>query len=157
MKRNYVIALSILAIGVVGATHVRDVDAADHLDPSAAGGVMLGQAEDIGDLYVWHSDVTLKAIITFAGPVMPGTDAAYSADVLYTLNIDGDDEDVEPDHQIFFRFGQDDSEAWGVWAEGLPGADADVVGETGENLSSGTAMLHAGQFDDPFFFDLMGF
>lgn len=156
MKRKTLALLGTLtALAVVGSTQLYEAEAADHLDPNDR--VTAGDAGDIGDLYAWHGDGTLKAVLTFAGPVAPGTDAAYSRDVLYAIHIDGADEDNEPDHTMWFRFGQDSAGAWGVLAEGVPGADADVVGAVDEVLESGSAMVFAGQRDDPFFFDLQGF
>lgn len=155
MKTIQAIALSLVAICVVVATQVRNVDAADHLDPNPR--VSAGDAADIGDLYVWASDDTFKAVFTFAGPVPAGTDAAYDRDVIYTINIDGADEDNLADHSIEVRFGQNEDDEWGLWAAGVPGSDADVVGAVETNIESGSAMVFAGQRDDPFFFDLQGF
>lgn len=143
-----------LALGA-GALFGAPVDAADHLDPSDR--VSAGDAADIGDLYAWHHDDRISAVLTFAGPVAPGTDAAYSRDVLYAIHIDGADEDLEPDRTLYFRFAQNDAGEWGVWAQNVPGSDADVIGAVGTTLNSGSAMVYAGQHDDPFFFDLQGF
>ena len=156
MKRTITLAVAVLcavAVGVV--SNVQDVDAADHLDPGGAS--TLGTASDIGDLYAWHSDGTMKTILTFAGPV-EATEGTYDADVLYGIHIDGADEDFEPDTTIWARFGQAEGGEWGVWLQNVPGADAGtIVGAVETDLSSGGAMARAGQFDDPFFMDLQGF
>ncbi len=142
------------AVAVAIVTNVRNVDAADHLDPNDR--VMAGQAGDIGDLYAWHSDGSVKTVLTFAGPV-DADSGTYDRDVLYTIHVDGGDDNVTPDISINARFAQNGDGAWGVWVENLPGADVDVVGAVDSNLTSGAAQVFAGQTDDPFFMDLQGF
>lgn len=139
-------------------------EAADHLDPAGNATpmqgprVMLGDADDIADIYAWHTDAgTMVVALDFAGPNMPGTPATFSRDVLYGIHIDGSDEDLEADRVIYTRFAQNESSEWGMWVKGLPGGTADVVGPTETMIESGTARAFAGLRDDPFFFDLMGF
>ena len=154
MKKT-LIAIALGAVAVVVGTSVHNADAADHLDPNDR--VAAGDAADIADLYAWHDGGRVRTILTFAGPVPAGTDAAFDRNVLYSIHIDGDDDNLDPDISIQARFAQNGAGDWGVWVQNVPGADADVVGAIDTNMTSGDAMVFAGQTDDPFFFDLQGF
>ena len=131
-----------------------EVTAADHVDSPQS---EADPAADIADLYAWHADGRLYAIITFAGLTPAGGDATYDADVLYTLHIDAAS-DRGPDHDVHIRVGQNLLEEWGVRVDGLPGEDASFEGPVGEVVSGANGgRVQAGLFDDPFFFDLDGF
>jgi hypothetical protein len=164
-NRRHFVQLALLAvplalIGYVGLSG-EIATAADHTDPPAEFGGLSSPAPDsadIGDLYAWHTDTDLNAIITFSGLKGPDvTEADYAQDVVYTLHIDNTGDDVEPDVQIFIRFGQDAEGNWGVMAQNIPGESAAIVGPVGQDLSGDGAMLSTGLFDDPFFFDIQGF
>ena len=46
---------------------------------------------------------------------------------------------------------------FGVQVSGMPGVTGDIVGPVETNLSKDGVTVRAGLFDDPFFFDLVGF
>ena len=156
-------ALAALAINLQAPT----VDAADHLDGAVAGG---DPAVDIADFYAWENEAgNIVTIVTFNGLLMPGDEPAYDAGVLYTINIDNTADpaelpgwdtnanDNEPDQQIHIRFGQNALGDWGVQVLGLPGGEAEMIGAVGTDIGREGTRAHAGMFDDPFFFDLVGF
>jgi len=150
----------VTAVGLAGlvaaAVNLRsgEVTAADHVDSPQS---EADPAADIADLYAWHADGQLYAIITFAGLTAGGGDATYDPDVLYTLHID-DDDDREADHEIYVRFGQNLAEEWGVRVDNLPGEAGHFEGPVGEAVvGKAGGQVQAGLFDDPFFFDLDGF
>jgi hypothetical protein len=86
-----------------------------------------------------------------------GQEIVCDRDLLVTINIDDDDEDLDPDHQIHARFGEDSTGACGVQFTGIPGVAAPLEGAVETELTSGTASAGAYLREDPFFFDLMGF
>jgi hypothetical protein len=133
-------------------------EAADHLDPSAR--VSAGDADDIADVYAWHTgdatDGNLVLAMTFAGPV-PANTFTGDRDVLYGIHIDSADASHDADVDIWVRFAQDSEGNWGYQIEGLPGAGGPVVNRVGATTDLGGAKAFAGVREDPFFFDLMGF
>lgn len=176
MKRHSTLA-AVGGIALLAAASMtlgsQEVVAADHAD---APGASSDPASDIADFYAWHTeDGKVVAIITFAPLQAPGAEAAYDADVLYTVHIDNtaaagglatplaplpDDNtnDNESDIQINVRFGQNGAGEWGVQIENLPGVDGAIEGAVGEMIDGGDGNIaQAGTFDDPFFFDLVGF
>lgn len=130
--------------------------AADH---NEAPGALADRIADIADLYTWQTnDGKIVAIITFGGvgaePIAPPV--MLDADVLYGIHVDADG-DFLSDTDVWARFGQDSTGAWGVQVQGLPGATGDVVGPIGTRLDAGNGLsIQAGVFDDPFFFDATG-
>ena len=149
----------------------QEVVAADHQD---APGATSDNPADIADFYAWHTDGgKVVAIITFAPLQGAGAEAQFDRDVLYTVHIDNtaaatglttggqrtsNDNDNESDIQINIRFGQNYLEDWGVQVENLPGVDGPIQGAVGTMIDGGDGnMAQAGQFDDPFSFDLVGF
>jgi hypothetical protein len=154
------LAVPLALIGYVGLSGEM-ATAADHTDPPAEFGGLSNptpDSADIADVYAWHTDTELNAIITFSGLKGPEvTEADYAQDVVYTLHIDNTGDDVESDVQIFIRFGQDADGNWGVQAQNIPGEPEPIVGPVDQTLSGDAAMLRTGLFDDPFFFDIQGF
>jgi len=151
----------------------QEVVAADHAD---APGTQADNAADIADFYAWHTDDgKIVAIVTFAALQGAGAEARYDRDVLYTVHIDntaaagglatplaplpGDNtNDNESDLQINIRFAQNELGDWGVQVEGLPGGEAVIQGAVGTEIDGGDGNLaQAGTYDDPFFFDSVGF
>lgn len=130
--------------------------AADH---NEAPGVLADRIADLADLYAWQtSDGRIVAIITYGGvgaePIAPPV--MLDPNVLYGIHIDADG-DFLSDRDIWARFGQDSTGAWGVQVQGLPGATGDVVGPIDTQLDAGNGLsVIAGVFDDPFFFDATG-
>ncbi|MEN0060830.1 MAG: DUF4331 family protein [Myxococcota bacterium] len=127
--------------------------AADHAE---APGAAADAAADIADFYAWADGGRLTTIITFAGLTPAGGAATYDADVLYTVHIDNDGDNVS-DIDVLVRFGQNGAGEWGVQAEGLPGAAGPLSGAVNTTLEAEGYQLYAGLRDDPFFFDLAGY
>lgn len=155
-------ALAALAINLQAPT----VDAADHAD----GMIGADPAADIADFYAWENEAgNIVAIVTFAALLNPGDEPVYDEGVLYTVHIDntavaadaGDfnnnTNDNESDIQIHVRFGQNGLGDWGVQVLNLPGGEAEMIGAVGTDIGRVGGRVHAGMFDDPFFFDLTGF
>lgn len=160
-------ALTALGIGAaVGASmyEAAGAGAADHLDPPARTDPTMGgdRTADIGDLYAWHegtgASATLVTVLTFDGPSDTAVDQAVACDrdVLYTIHIDNDDDDVS-DFDIEARFAEDDIGNCFVSVANIPG-ETNAVEAPVELMRQGTdAKVWAGLRDDPFFFDLQGF
>ncbi len=176
MKRHSTLA-AVGGIALLAAASMtfgsQEVVAADHADAPGTSG---DGAADIADFYAWHTDDgKVVAIITFAPLQGGGAEAQYDRDVLYTVHIDNtaaagglatplaplpDDNsnDNESDIQINVRFGQNGLDDWGVQVENLPGVAETVQGAVGTMIDGGDGnMAQAGTYDDPFFFDLVGF
>lgn len=137
---------------------------ADHLDPPGRtdGGVDANPdiPADIADVFIWHSDGTTKIAMTFAGPVSAAgsTPLYYDRDVLYKLNISTTAPDTTPEFTVKYRFGKGAGDReWGVRIEGLPGVTGVVEGPVETNLEKDGVKVRVGLFDEPFFFDLIGF
>ncbi|NUN13242.1 MAG: DUF4331 family protein [Myxococcales bacterium] len=134
--------------------------AADHLDPP--GDVILGDAADITDLYMWtkgtEPNQMLVAVLNFAGPLDPkeGQTGTYDANVLYGIHIDNTG-DNKPNIEIWVRFGQNAKGEWGIQVINLPGTAAPVIGPVETKIDAGTSRVWAGLADDAFFFDFQGF
>ena len=176
MKRHSTLA-AVWGIALLAAASMtlgsQDVVAADHAD---APGTQADNAADIADFYAWHTDDgKVVAIVTFAPLQAPGAEAAYDRDVLYTIHIDNtataagranaenpfpDDNtnDNASDIQIQVRLGQNELGDWGARIENLPGVDGAIQGAVDSVIDGGDGnQAQVGTFDDPFFFDLVGF
>jgi hypothetical protein len=168
-KHAFWVALSALGLGItaaVGASmlETESADAADHLDPPARTDPGMGadRTADIGDIYAWHrgtgASATVVTVLTFDGPNDPAADQAIACDrdVLYTIHIDNDDDNVT-DFDIEARFGEDDLGNCFVEVSDIPGETDAIEAPVGYTRQGTDAMVYAGLHDDPFFFDLMGF
>lgn len=146
-----------LAAAGIGAGAAATTEAADHTEATSVG--VGDPASNIADYYAWHTEGgNIVAVLTVDGAKAPVADQSgnYDADVLYAMHFDTD-ADQMPDETILVRFGQNAAGAWGVQAEGIPGAVV-LSGGVETNLDDGAgAELFAGLRDDPFFFDLDGF
>ncbi len=141
------------ALGAIALTALALI-AADHNDAPSLASL---RPSDINDVYAWHTSDAIVMAVTFGGPGMPADDNTYSSDVLYTLNIDTDN-DAIANHRIRFQFGQNSAGAWGVRFHDVPGAAASFTGPINTVLDLGSSIkAFAGLRDDPFFFDLQGF
>lgn len=132
----------------------RPAQAADHQEsPQTAE----DPAADLGDFYAWHTEGgTLVMVATYAGYATPNAEAVYDADVLYGFHVSTDG-DAVAEHDIEVRFGQNGAGQWGLRVDGVPGQDAPIEGPVASDLDGNRgARVHAGIFDDPFFFDLEG-
>ncbi len=159
LKSNRAFVLTASA-GVLVAAAVGFVVAADHLDPSPRVGMPVGNSADIADVYAWNTGTStltdnIVVALTFAGPI--GPTFTGDRDVLYTIEIDNEDEMFDPNLSIRARFAQNSAGQWGVQFTGIPGTDGPVVGPVGAIIDLGGASAYAGVREDPFFFDLTGF
>ncbi|HYE06196.1 MAG TPA: DUF4331 family protein, partial [Planctomycetota bacterium] len=141
------------AVGAIALSALALI-AADHNDAPSLASL---RPSDINDVYAWHTSDSVVMAVTFGGPGMPADDATYSSDVLYTLNIDTDEDNVA-NHRIRFQFGQNTAGAWGVRFHDVPGVAGSYTGAVDTVLDLGPSVkAFAGLRDDPFFFDLQGF
>lgn len=135
------------------------VDAADHGD---APGVRFDTRLDINDVYAFQSPadpanvVFVMTVCPLAGTISP---AEFAPKARYEFNIDTDG-DADMDQGFRFTFGKRDATTGKqkVTLKGFGGANDRAVGETGSNVTlpaGGT--FRAALYDDPFFFDLVGF
>jgi hypothetical protein len=163
MKRMRTALLACCATAlVVGGSMLltATTDAADHNEPASVvnNGVPLNKALDIADIYAWYTADRVNMVYSFAGP---GRDlnslGTYDRDGLYTLNISTDADPLTPEYVIEARYGRDAAGNWGVQLKNVPGAAGTIEGPIQKRLVSGDAVVEAGVFDDPFFFDSQGF
>ena len=133
--------------------------ASDHFDaPSLTGN---GQA-DINDLYAFQSqeDAGNSVLILTVNPFI-GSEGTFSEDILYRFNVDNDG-DAMADVVYTANFGAEPATGTtqGITVLRTAGGVTTEIGSgnTGSNIStSNNGTLLAGNFDDPFFFDLDGF
>jgi len=124
--------------------------------------VKLDASVDLTDLYIFdsgHNETT--AIIAWGGfndsRPQPDAEAIYNANVLYTLNIDNNEDNVV-DFQVRWRFAQNAQGGWGVQVENLPGSTGTISGPVETILSGGAGTrVWSGHADEPFFFDVQGY
>jgi len=119
---------------------------------------------DITDVYAFQSPsnssntVLIMGVNPLAGVLNDGT---FRADASYELKIDSDG-DAKEDRTYKVTFSAPDaSGVQGVTLRRVPsggGGSRLATGQTGQDIQvEGGGMLRAGVFDDPFFFDLVGF
>jgi hypothetical protein len=146
------IAASAIALATLLGAAAR---AADHAE---APGTRADPAADIADVYTWHNDGRLVAVVTFDGlkPPAPGQAGTFDPGVLYTVHIDNDGDFVS-DIQINTRFARTPQGASLMVVQGLPGTAGFLVGPVERVIRRGSSRVFAGLREDPFFFDLQGF
>ncbi len=140
---------------LLGSLAPTTATASDHGD---APGTVADPAADIADVYAWHEDDVLTAVLTFAGAADAADPAVYDPDVLYAIHVDtngdvGDGAEVT----VLARFGQNALGEWGVQVLDLPGAGGPVVGPVQSVIAQGAVRVWSGLADDPYFFDQAGF
>lgn len=153
--------LATIAIAAIcgGGWWASTVFASDH-DESPL--VKEDAAQDITDLYVFDSGGGKTTIIVcWAGfnDSRPQPDAAalYDAKALYTIHVDNDGDNVA-DQKIYWRYGANAQDQFGIQWEGIPGAKPLVQGPVETVFEAGTfARVWTGHADDPFFFDAAGY
>ncbi len=153
--------LATIAIAAIcgGGWWASTVNASDHDEAPL---VKADAAQDITDLYVFESAPGKTTIIVcFAGfndsRPQPDSAALYDGKALYTLHIDNDNDNIA-DHKIYWRYGANAQDQFGVQWEGIPGADPAVSGPVETVFDAGTfARVWSGHADDPFFFDAQGY
>lgn len=136
---------------------------ADHLDAPALRTPGQG-GRDINDVYVFQSptnpanSVLVMTVNPFAGKVNPAntmSDVVFDSAVEYQFLIDNNG-DASPDvtYKTTFSPAVSGNQTLTATRNGAPL----VTGSTGANLSIASGgTFHAALFDDPFFFDLVGF
>jgi hypothetical protein len=141
-------------------------NAADHLDPPSRTDAAVTStpdvAADIADVFAFNTATTVTLIVTGAGPQAPGVAPFYDRNVLYQIHISNDGNPATSEADINIRFGRDAANNWGVQFTGIPSAPGalpvTLSGPVQTTLTSGPIIkATAGLFDDPFFFDLIGF
>jgi Domain of unknown function (DUF4331) len=120
-------------------------------------------AADIADLYAWHDSAagTFTLVLTFAGFGMPGKEATYDPNALYSIHLNRSSSSTfsnAADVDINIRFARNARGETGVQVENLPGATSALSGKVETTIVDGNKRkVFAGLRDDPFFFDLDGF
>lgn len=158
LRRQIALPLACLFVSAIGLTPY-SAQASDH-DESPL--VKTRASLDLTDLYVFNSgNGETTAIIDWAGfnDSRPQPDAAgvYDPNVLYTLNIDNNEDNVA-DIQVRWRFGVNSTGQYGVQVENIPGSTGVVRGPVERVLNGGNGTrVWAGHADDPFFFDVQGY
>jgi len=140
------------------------VSAADHLDAPGLTPPGGDTRLDINDVYAFRSPVNasntvlIATVNPLAGVLNDGT---FRPGAGYELKID-DDGNAKEDMTYRVEFGAPDaSKVQSVTLRAMPAGGAPAVratGQTGQDIAvAGGGTLRAGVFDDPFFFDLVGF
>lgn len=159
MRPNLGLATIAIAAICGGGWWASTVLASDH-DESPE--VKADAAQDITDLYVFDSGGGKTTIIVcWAGfnDSRPQPDDAplFDGKALYTINVDKN-ADGKPDLQIYWRYGANAKDQFGIQWEGVPGADPTVAGPVESVFPVGDfARTWTGHADDPFFFDAAGY
>jgi hypothetical protein len=153
-----VAAITAAVLFIPGASN----HAADHLDPPARTDLAVDPTPDlpadIADVFAWYSGDTVKVIVTFGGPNGANLPASFDRDVLYKINISTAAPTDTADMTIKVRFGPGQQPGqWGVRFEGVPGVNGAIEGPVETTLVKDGVKARAGLFDEPFFFDLVGF
>ena len=155
----------VLAAALVGSTAPEAVEGADHADAPALAG---DRAADINDLYAFRSpaDADRLVIAMTVNPLTaPPANAAsnFATDVVYAFHVDNTG-DLIADATVEVTFAGDPMQftvrvaALGIEFSGPvtpPSAGPDAATPL-ITVSDGLTVF-AGQRDDPFFFDLVGF
>ena len=156
----YLPALAFALLLLLPTTQLR---AADHLDAPILQQAGMGD-RDINDLYAFQSPanpnntVLIMTVNPFAGVMNPaGTTSpmTFGTDVEYQIEIDNDG-DAVPDitYSTTFGLAAGGVQSLSVNKNGNPFA----AGSTGvNNIIATGGNVTAGLYDDPFFFDLVGF
>lgn len=148
-----------LPLALVSADYMSK--AADHLDPPTrtdkdVQGAHPDVPADIADVFAWYTADSIVVVLTFAGPQPNNMPPFYDRDVLYTINISNAGARTDPEIVIHARFGFD-GQSPGVQFTGIPGTSGPISGPVQTVLTQGSVKAIAGIYEDPFFFDLLGF
>lgn len=151
--------------------------AADHLDPPLRTDILMGDPTpdvpaDIADVFAWFTEeqrnpdnsvrkaAKFNLAMTFAGPGVNTQPGLYDRDVLYILHVSNDGDPRTDEFTIRVRFGEDTGKPgnqYGVQITGVPGVTGAITGPVETDLIKDGVNARAGIFDDPFFFDVLGF
>jgi len=165
MKKLLTVGLySLLALALAFGLVAAPARAADHLDAPGLTPPGGDTRLDITDVYAFQSPsnsantVLVMGVNPLVGVLNDGT---FRSGAFYEFKIDSDGDAKEDlTYRVTFS-APDGSLQQGVTLRNLPahgGGSVLAKGQTGQNISiPGGGMLRAGVFDDPFFFDLVGF
>jgi hypothetical protein len=165
MKKLLTVGLySLLALALSFGLVAAPARAADHLDAPGLTPPGGDTRLDITDVYAFQSPsnsantVLVMGVNPLVGVLNDGT---FRSGAFYEFKIDSDGDAKEDlTYRVTFS-APDGSLQQGVTLRNLPahgGGSVLAKGQTGQNISiPGGGMLRAGVFDDPFFFDLVGF
>ena len=155
---------SLMTLALVFGLVAAPARAADHLDAPGLTPPGGDTRLDITDVYAFQSPsnsantVLVMGVNPLVGVLNDGT---FRSGAFYEFKIDSDGDAKEDlTYRVTFS-APDGSLQQGVTLRNLPahgGGSVLAKGQTGQNISiPGGGMLRAGVFDDPFFFDLVGF
>ena len=157
-KHRRAVLVAALTLTLLG-TPFALVNAADHGD---APGVRFDTRLDINDVYAFQSPadaanvVFIMTVCPLAGTISP---AEFAPKARYEFNIDTDG-DADMDHGFRFTFGKRSAltGTQKVTLKGFGAAKDRATGDTGSTVAIPTGgSFRAALYDDPFFFDLVGF
>ncbi len=150
------VAMALVGVAAIPAT----LGAADHLDAPGLTSPGGDGRLDITDVYAFKkgaNTVLIMGVNPAAGVFSPLT---FNQNASYEFKIDTNG-DAKEDSTFKVDFGAPDSDGdQSVRLRRVPAKGGAVIaeGSTGEDISvEGGGTLHAGLFDDPFFFDLNAF
>jgi hypothetical protein len=149
-------AVTLIAITLIVGTAALPTGAADHLD---APGIVDNPMTDINDVYVFQSpsNPDNTVLIMTVNPLAGSVNAPiFDRKAVYDFVIHNDGS-ASPNKYYKVTFGPADEN--GVQEVKLTDRGSTVAkGVTGQDIPvDGGGTLHAGLFDDPFFFDLLAF
>ncbi len=170
MRKQIVSTMGLAAFAVAaisGGAVWLDTPTAIASDHSEAPAVQADVTMDLTDLYVFGSAEGKTTLIACwdgfdVDGEAPFAQGPYNEDALYTFHIDNSGPDGEldgvADIEIYWRYGTDQEGNVGIKWEGIPGADAAVIGAIEETFEAGDGTsVWTGMADDPFFFDVAGY
>lgn len=155
-------SIKILKLAVTGMLLLQTSNMAFASDHNESPLVKVDASVDLTDLYIFDTGKNeTTAIIVWAGfndsRPQPDAEGVYNPNVLYTLNIDNNQDNIA-DIQVRWRFAQSSDGEFGVQVENVPGSAGTVSGSVEQVLSAGNGTrVWAGHADDPFFFDVQGY
>ncbi|MFC7499697.1 hypothetical protein ACFQRC_10740 [Enterovirga sp. GCM10030262] len=153
------VVASVILFGLLLFAGHRLVGAADHFDSPPRTDPLVDPtpdlAADIADVYAFYTDDAVVIALTFAGPVPNDRAPTFDRDVLYRINVSNDGDPTNTEFPVEFRFGPG-SGGFGLSVTNLPGG-REMLGPVETNIEKDGILVRAGNFDDPFVFDLQGF
>lgn len=164
-RKNYTVNHPLLLIAIAlccACSPLSAARASDHLEAPA---VRARGDLDINDLYIFQSEnnadnaVLILTVNPFAGNLSP---TSFATDGAYEFQIDNDGDAVtDLTYRTTFTAGTGGRQNYTLTRDNGSGETTIASGMTGMNSTvttgSGNGLVTAGNFDDPFFFDLNGF
>lgn len=147
-----------LTIGVAAGPAA--LTAADHLDAPGLTPPGGDSRIDINDVYAFQSPddpanaVLIMTVNPAAGAITGQTGFRSGARYEFLADANGD---AKPDDWARITFGSPNGDGDQPWKLKVKGGDLTATGVTGVTTDLGEVKITAGEFDDPFFFDLVNF